>query len=199
MGELDYSTTEDDASPIDIEIANTITHPQYFITDIQEKYNDIALVELAKSVEFNDYIMPACLPLVDGRDFQEYFAAGWGRPNDTTTELTPHLLKVKLDSFDDDTCIRKVEATEELKDGVNRRTQMCAGSFNDQRDTCMGDSGGPLFVDHPDYKCLHLALGITSFSSGGCGNKGHPAVYTRIQLYLDWIERIVWKEAVKLS
>ncbi|XP_037826294.1 LOW QUALITY PROTEIN: serine protease snake-like [Lucilia sericata] len=198
LGELDYSTTTDDASPIDYEIKNIITHPQLYHRHTR-KYNDIALVELVKEVQFNDYIMPACLPLVDGRDFQEYLAAGWGRPNDTTLEMSPHLLKVKLDRFDDDTCISKVEQTEELKYGVNKRTQMCAGSFTDKRDTCMGDSGGPLFVDHPDYKCLFLVLGITSFSHGGCGNVGHPAVYTRIQLYLDWIEQIVWKEAAKLS
>ncbi|KAM7363381.1 venom protease-like [Cochliomyia hominivorax] len=198
LGELDYSSTTDDASPVDYNIKNEFIHPQYFITDIQEKYNDIALVELDKEVNFNSYIMPACLPLVDGRDFKEYLAAGWGRVTDTG-ELSPHLLKVKLDSFDDSTCISKVEQTEELRFGVNNRTQMCAGSFKDTRDTCMGDSGGPLFVDHPDYKCMFLVLGITSFSHGGCGNVGHPAVYTRIQLYLDWIEKIVWKEPAKLS
>ncbi|KAI8124474.1 Serine protease snake [Lucilia cuprina] len=199
LGELDYSTNSDDASPVDYEIKNSFPHPQYFITDIQEKYNDIALVELDKNVEFNDYIMPACLPLVDGRDFKEFLAAGWGSPNDTTTENTPHLQKVKLESFDDDMCHNKVDRTEFLQNGVNKRTQMCAGSFTDTRDTCFGDSGGPLFVDHPDYKCLFLVLGVTSFSEAGCGNVGYPAVYTRIQLYMDWIEKIVWKEAPRLS
>uniref|UniRef100_A0A1A9WJB4 Peptidase S1 domain-containing protein n=1 Tax=Glossina brevipalpis TaxID=37001 RepID=A0A1A9WJB4_9MUSC len=191
LGELDYSTNTDDALPQDFEVKNFIRHHEYYTTDIQTKYNDIALVELGKEAIFNDYVSPACLPLVDGNDFQEFLTAGWGKTN-YTSESSTHLLKVKLDRFDDDKCFQIIERNEELEKGVNNRTQLCAGSFSDNRDTCAGDSGGPLFVNHPEFSCQFLVVGITSFGEGGCGNKGIPAVYTRVKLYIDWIERIVW-------
>lgn len=200
LGELDFSTNNDNSVPADYKIQNYISHPQYYITTEQEHYNDIVLVELQKIVRFTDYILPACLPLVDGREFEEYKAAGWGVTQPVEfAELSPHMRKVKLQRFDDDTCIKQVKPDKErLPNGVNSRTQMCAGSKYDNRDTCQGDSGGPLFVDHPDYKCLTLVLGITSFGRS-CGTAGTPSVYTRIQLYLDWIERIVWNEPARWS
>ncbi|KAL9896117.1 CLIP domain-containing serine protease 2-like [Glossina fuscipes] len=192
LGELDYSTDTDDASPQDFKIENFIPHHQYYTTDIQTKYNDIALVELAQEASFNDYVSPACLPLVDGNDFQEFLAAGWGLISDTSLEYSSHLLKVKLDRYDDDKCFEIIERNEELEKGVNNRTQICATSFSGNNGTCLGDSGGALFVNHPEFPCEFLVVGITSFGEGGCGNQGIPSVYTRVKLYIDWIERIIW-------
>lgn len=192
MGELDYSSTTDDASIQDILIENYIVHPKYFNEDIQSKYNDIALIKLQTEADFNDYVAPICLPLVDGTEFSEFWAAGWGRIKDTDLKMSTHLRKVKLDRFEHEQCQQIYGFNEELHGGINRRTQICAGSMNDSRDTCHGDSGGPLFVYHPDFKCQFLILGLTSFGKSGCGTQGYPSVYTRIQRYLDWIEHIVW-------
>ena len=53
------------------------------------------------------------------------------------------------------------------------------------KDSCQGDSGGPLvyraFSDDP-----WTQVGIVSFGTGRCG-AGFPAVYTKVEAYMDWI------------
>ncbi|XP_037892500.1 uncharacterized protein LOC119639280 [Glossina fuscipes] len=191
LGELNYTSNDDDAMLQDIEIRNFIPHHQYHTTKLETKYNDIALVKLARDAVFNDYVSPACLPLVDGNDFQEFLAAGWGSTSYNTKSST-HLFKVKLERFDDEKCFQLIERSTELEKGVDSRTQICAGSSTGNHGTCSGDSGGPLFVNHPEFRCQFLVVGVTSFGEGGCGNKGFPEVYTRVKLYIDWIESIVW-------
>ncbi|XP_013098895.2 venom protease [Stomoxys calcitrans] len=187
LGELDYGRTDDDASPVNIAIKKYTNHEGY--NHLGDKFHDIAVVELEREVQFNDYIMPICLPLVDGRAFTQFLAAGWGAVKDFG-ESSSHLLKVKLDIFDDNECLGHIDT--DADQAINTTIQMCAGSHHYARDTCTGDSGGPLFVDHPDYNCLHLILGVTSFSHGGCANIGYPAFYGRISEYVDWIEKLVW-------
>ena len=54
------------------------------------------------------------------------------------------------------------------------------------KDSCGGDSGGPLvwreFAGEPWNQ-----IGLVSYGTPKCG-KGVPAVYTKIESYLDWIE-----------
>lgn len=54
---------------------------------------------------------------------------------------------------------------------------------SDGEDTCLGDSGGPLFVDGATDR----AVGITSWG-GDCGDPAQPGVYTRVVNYADWVE-----------
>lgn len=53
-----------------------------------------------------------------------------------------------------------------------------------------GDSGGPLQTFLPGHKCAFEITGITSFGKM-CGT-GIPAVYTKVQPYIQWIENVVW-------
>jgi secreted trypsin-like serine protease len=63
---------------------------------------------------------------------------------------------------------------------------LCA--FSDKGvDACHGDSGGPVSYEQNNVYYLH---GITSFGSG-CGS-GYPSVYTKVNRYLDWIEKEMW-------
>jgi Trypsin len=59
--------------------------------------------------------------------------------------------------------------------------QICAGT--PAADTCQGDSGGSLVVQH-DHK--YEIVGVTSWGQG-CGRRGFPGVYTRISKYITWI------------
>ena len=62
-------------------------------------------------------------------------------------------------------------------------SQLCAGGKRG-RDSCRGDSGGPLMAIIGNR--WH-AVGIVSFGSGLCGLEGIPAIYTRVGGFLDWI------------
>ena len=63
--------------------------------------------------------------------------------------------------------------------------QMCAGGER-ARDSCSGDSGGPLMGLNrfgPPYRII----GIVSFGVTRCGTANVPGVYTRVGKYLNWI------------
>ena len=61
----------------------------------------------------------------------------------------------------------------------------------DGRDSCVGDSGGPIFKKGPDGKFVQV--GIVSFGVGKCGQAAVPGVYTRLSLYSDWLKDTVAK------
>ncbi len=69
-------------------------------------------------------------------------------------------------------------------------TVVCAGDPATHRDSCNGDSGGPLQIR--DDNGIYTQVGVVSWGtnddSGACGiNYG---VYTRVSAYTDWIDAI---------
>ncbi|XP_037949713.1 venom protease [Teleopsis dalmanni] len=175
LGELDYNVSTDDASPQDFNVINFITHYLY-----SEEGNDIGLIKLDRSVDFNSYIMPACLPYDEKDQYSELTAAGWGA-TEFAGKKSSHLLKVYLKTLDSSNC-------DDSDQDFNNSTEICVGSRNGKGDTCQGDSGSPIFIEHPKYKCMFMLIGITSH---GIGCKG-SGTYTKIHLYVKWIEYIVW-------
>lgn len=187
LGELDYKNNTDDARPQDFKVVNYVVHPDYDDGDEEDNFkNDIAIIELDRNATLDEYVAPACLPPSSGNENIQLTAAGWGYTKDSGKKSS-HLLKVDLERFSDNMCQERLE----LK--LDTRTQFCAGSSNSNGDTCNGDSGGPIFVQHPRYNCLKLLIGITSYGQV-CGIRGLPSVYTKVHLYTDWIESIVWGE-----
>jgi hypothetical protein len=69
--------------PIDIKVVGNETHPDYDRSS-SSKHHDIALLRLARKVNFNEFVKPVCLPLdpewVD-EDFTDYDfqAVGFGK------------------------------------------------------------------------------------------------------------------------
>jgi secreted trypsin-like serine protease len=66
---------------------------------------------------------------------------------------------------------------------------ICTGALATRKDTCVGDSGGPLFVEVSRGRFLQV--GLTSWSEAGCGmaEQGLFGVYTRVSRFVDWIEQ----------
>lgn len=64
-------------------------------------------------------------------------------------------------------------------------SQLCVGGESG-RDSCGGDSGGPLMTLIP-HSYLWYLEGIVSFGSTPCGKAGIPGIYTKVSSYLDWI------------
>jgi secreted trypsin-like serine protease len=67
----------------------------------------------------------------------------------------------------------------------------CAAAATDGRDTCGGDSGGPILRKDASGKMVQV--GIVSFGVGQCGRSAIPGVYTRLALYTDWLRSVVEK------
>ncbi|XP_050317699.1 serine protease snake-like [Bactrocera neohumeralis] len=188
LGDLDFGRESDDARPEDFRVRRYIEHNEYNSATI---YNDIALVELERPVTFDAYKHPACLPTNSGDEFQKLVAIGWGSTRFADSD-SKKLLKVTLNRLGFDQCQRLIAFSDvdQLPRGVENRLQICAGS-NEAKDTCSGDSGGPLLAYHPDYPCMYTVIGITSYGIG-CGIPGQPGIYTRVYSYIDWIRINVW-------
>lgn len=69
-------------------------------------------------------------------------------------------------------------------------SQLCAGYVSGGKDTCKGDSGGPLQC--PMYNGVWVLEGITSFGKK-CAKAGPTTVYTKVAHYRHWIQEVIAK------
>ena len=169
---------------------NFFIHPQYSLLN-----NDIGLIKLTQPLVNSSTINPICvlddgfcqeLPQVGSDDESNcgmVFAAGWGN---TGNEIDSKVLnKINMTIVDPMQCNRELSGAARVG-----QKQICAvgDQFISQhhgplyRDTCLGDSGGPLTCQLGNSM---VAVGIVSYGVG-CGT-GRPGVYTRICSYKDWI------------
>ena len=65
-------------------------------------------------------------------------------------------------------------------------TEICATEPAGGKDSCYGDSGGPLMVPTDNIKGF-VQVGIVSWGPQ-CGNPNYPGVYTRLSSFNDWIK-----------
>ncbi|KAK7601272.1 hypothetical protein V9T40_008713 [Parthenolecanium corni] len=190
LGELDLESNAEDARPTDFIIVERIVHPEYKPPAV---YHDIALFRLKDAVKFNDYFRPICLHDADKLFNRNLIASGWGALGygEVTNNILMH---VTLDVISHNVCSNLYPNDKYLPRGVDAKSQICAGYLQGQKDTCLGDSGGPLqyLTMKEDCQLLYTQVGIVSFGRG-CAFKNSPGIYTKISHYIPWIESIVWK------
>ena len=104
-------------------------------------------------------------------------AAGWGMKSESRGP-SDDIREVDVPIVSDTECLRAYRDF----GGMHMQEMICAGERG--KDTCAGDSGGPLFVRDADGGLLQV--GITSFGQG-CGREGFPGVYTEIPAVLGFI------------
>ncbi|XP_050071968.1 serine protease snake-like [Anopheles maculipalpis] len=183
LGEL--KEVDDDFDPVDEWVVQVVKHPNYKPRTV---YNDIALLKLANPVSFSFRVRPACLYTQPTVDRKKAVAIGFG-----STEAygagSKELLKVSLDVYTTPYCSQFFQRNRRVPQGL-QETHLCAGYSAGGRDTCTGDSGGPLQINSGDEACVAQIIGITSFGIG-CGSTA-PGIYTRVSQFVDWIEQIVW-------
>lgn len=70
---------------------------------------------------------------------------------------------------------------------INYKKQYCVGG-DLGKDSCNGDSGGPLMkVVSIEKEPKYVLLGIVSLGAKYCGLTTAPAIYTKIAYYMEWI------------
>jgi secreted trypsin-like serine protease len=155
-------------------------HPTYKFNYIT--HADIALLKLAETLEYNEYIQPICMP--DGKEPAHgdmCHITGWGFTSGTGDELSYHLKEAQIPVVDFGEC-RNVEVWYRL---LNSEVHMCAGDrARGGVDSCGGDSGGPLSCQRPDGS--FFLAGVTSFGFSDCGKKGHVGIYARMTTFEQW-------------
>ncbi|XP_029724374.2 CLIP domain-containing serine protease B4 isoform X1 [Aedes albopictus] len=141
--------------------------------------NDIALIKLNESIEFTEAISPVCLPLSKELENLEvgnkkFTIVGWKNirhRNGTYEPTSPiKLHDWMLEEVDAETCSNLVGEPISA-------SQICALG----KDTCRGDSGSGLI------RKVNGFYSVNGIVSVGCGGKNVPAVYTKVDMFLDWI------------
>ncbi|GJQ74215.1 CLIPB9 [Trypoxylus dichotomus] len=170
----------------DIGVETTIPHPEYSRSQ-QGIFNDIGLIRLAAAAVYNDFVQPICLPLpgektpIGGRPY----VAGWGAVS-VKQNHSPVKLKLKVPVVELKICADKFGVA-----GVKVNEKMvCAGGELD-KDSCKGDSGGPLMSASSSDNSQYYVEGVVSYGATRCGTEGTPAIYTRVADFLDWIQQNV--------
>lgn len=186
LGELNLARNDDDADPVEIDVIEIKSHPQY---RPPKKYNDIALLKLRSPAPFSRFIRPACLWTDKEIHQTKAVATGWGTTS-FAGDRSDNLLKVALDVFDNSQCSQTYSIDKNIPNGV-LDSMLCAGDLAGGKDTCQGDSGGPLLITKEDNNCVFYLVGVTSFGKF-CGGVGTPAIYTRVSDFIPWIEQNIW-------
>jgi secreted trypsin-like serine protease len=77
-------------------------------------------------------------------------------------------------------------ASDQSTFGCRARYEMVAGHLGLMRDTCRGDSGGPLYIvnDDGEFSLLGATSRGTDSAQHVCGDGG---IYVRVDAFLDWI------------
>lgn len=211
LGEYDRGAVEA-PERLDLDVDQTFVPPDFINS---RKYNDIGLIRMVRSVQFNQYIRPACLSNTFEAETTRAKLTGWGKTS-ILGESTKLLTKIAVDLQSHDECSRHFKSkfnSSSLRHGIIEDTQLCGRTIYEQacavRNTirvyeepsflrlCVflqGFAGAPLQIEHPSIACAYAIVGTTSFSV--CQTDDHTGVYTRVFGFLDWIEAIVWNGSV---
>lgn len=164
-----FDMEADENERLAISVKRAVIHPNYSRKNVD---NDIALLELAHSVKYNNFCRPICLPSYDqetrGRSM---FACGFGDP---LSGAKPTVLQ-DVEVVEDSPCTTFA---------INPKTQLCAHSVDTNRGICYGDTGGPLMLNEMGKWVL---VGISSFVPKPCFQGA--AGFTRVSAYLQWIKQ----------
>lgn len=180
-------------------IDRVVVHKDYVRTG--NKKDDIALFKIAPGKLPSSNLQRAkAIRILGTKDTDRPLSAsdrvtvtGWGLTaargvNSTTRDLkgrplrgSPILMQVGLSVFPETKCAQVSSYRGSLGPGV-----ICAGSVIAGRDSCSGDSGGPLTRSQGRERVL---VGVVSWGKG-CALPGVPALYTNVGNYLTWIEAV---------
>ncbi|XP_073511147.1 serine protease ami-like [Phyllobates terribilis] len=148
-----------------------VIHPEY---NTSNKRHDLLLLKLPEKVPLSEAISPLRYQTEDIviKENTLCMVAGWGKIKKTGKK--PDVLhEVLVPVISLEVCNRRDYYHGEVTANI-----ICAG--DNKRDSCEGDSGGPLI-------CNGVVEAIVSSGFTVCGNLKRPGKYTRIAPYKNWI------------
>jgi secreted trypsin-like serine protease len=155
-------------------ISELIVHPDYVVEPVWTHDFMLFKIEAVTSAE----LVPISLnsDAMNPQNDQVLTTMGFG----TTSflgESSDELLKVNVEAMPYNEC-------SVLYDDIDEQSMICAGVDEGGKDSCSGDSGGPI-VD-----ANGVLVGVVSWGSG-CAEANKPGVYARVSGDLDWIRQTI--------
>ncbi|THV55801.1 hypothetical protein BGAL_0003g00430 [Botrytis galanthina] len=160
-------------------VSKVVVHPSYSSSTTN---NDIALWHLSTALPASSTIGYAKLP-VQGSDpvvGSTTTVAGWGLLTENGSTLPSTLRKVSVP------VISRASCQAEYGTSAVTTNMWCAGYAAGGKDSCSGDSGGPI---------IDAATGVldgTVSWGQGCAEAGYAGVYARVGNYVTYINSNLW-------
>lgn len=154
-------------------------HPQY---NDRTKLNDFQLLRLKEAIP--DSIEPVTLNVdskLDPRPGNSLITIGMGTESTATYSPSQVLQKVTLSAIDHDVCA-SIYGNRGLT--IDEVSMICAAFMGGGKDSCAGDSGGPLL------NSKGTQVGVVSWGIG-CARQAYPGVYARVSSIVGWIQTII--------
>ncbi len=154
-----------------IAVSKLVNHPSY----AQSGVADVAMITLAKPLEFNGKVQPIGLATTaEINAASSATVTGWGATSENG-EGTDRLQSVTVPLVGDQACNTLL-----TEGGIDSAAEVCAGGTG--TDSCYGDSGGPLVVATDTGPKL---AGIVSWGEV-CGGDS-PGVYAEVPTFTEFI------------
>lgn len=195
LGEYHLKSSREPLPDQTFRVIKAVVHPRFQFSPAADRF-DVAVLRLDRPVRYAPHIAPISLPEV-GRDpapGTQAYVAGWGAliPEDVTGPLISILVpEVKRPSVLQVVNVPVItnEKCERWHNDQGIQVQIwpemvCAGYREGGKDSCKGDSGGPLMVQQADGRWVLIGIVSAGFS---CGKPGQPGIYHRISGTSDWI------------
>ncbi|KAJ8732027.1 hypothetical protein PYW08_014757 [Mythimna loreyi] len=164
---------------LEMRVLEAVIHPRY---DPDTVVNDVAMLRLPGPARPDLGHGVACLPAPHQTlpPHTSCVILGWGKKRPTDVHGTRVLHEAQVSTIQQGVCRRSYWQYAITDDMV------CAG--RGRRDSCAGDSGGPLLCR--DRTMRYFLQGITSFGDG-CGKRGKYGIYTRTAGYVSWMRDVM--------
>jgi len=172
-----------------IRSSQILIHPYYSSSGIPNY--DFAIIKLSSPVEFSDSVQPICLPNPN-ESYDDTLAevAGWGNTDANGYNFPESLQTVNVTTMTNKQCqedLEKIQIDVPYKITSN---MICAAALG--KNTCNGDSGGPLITlskDGSHYSQIGVvSWGVANETSWGLScSTTSPGVYSRVTDQLYWI------------
>ncbi|CAH7454578.1 Klk1b5 [Phodopus roborovskii] len=177
---------EDEPSAQHLFVNKSFPHPDFNLdllkkdsqNLLEEDYsNDLMLLHLAQPAEITDSVKVLSLPTEGPTVGSTCLASGWGSIEPVEFEYPDELQCVYLELLPIEECVKA--HTRNVTDCM-----LCAGDLEEGKDTCVGDSGGPLICDG-------ILQGVTSWGPAPCGKPEKPGIYTKVIDFVPWINEVI--------
>lgn len=153
-------------------------HPEYNSKNLN---NDLGLLYFEEELHFSTHVQPAKLYKHHVDASKRVVVSGWGLQHDGAAAAET-LQYAPLKTVTNEVC------ADVYTNEVVKETVVCTKGTHGES-ACNGDSGGPLVLAN-----THELVGLVSFGHAQGCEKGYPTGYTRVNYYLDWLEKETGKQ-----